>query len=72
MGETFAHTQRLPEHGSALSQLRETRALAKREKKTTDLGRIFLPASRQGSESELSSTAKSRGSLTNQVRDLKD
>jgi len=35
---TFAHTQRLPEHGSARLQLRETRALAKREEKTIDLG----------------------------------
>jgi len=32
--EAFAHTQRLPEHGSARLQLRETRAIAKREEKT--------------------------------------
>ena len=31
--ETFTHTQRLPEHGSARLQLREIRALAKREEK---------------------------------------
>ena len=32
-GRIYTHTQRLPEHGSALSQLRETRALAKCEEK---------------------------------------
>ena len=36
--EKLLHTQRLPEHGSAHLQLRETRALAKREEKTIDLG----------------------------------
>jgi len=35
-------TQRLPEHGSALSQLREACALAKRKEKTIDLGALFL------------------------------
>jgi len=32
----------LPEHGSALSQLRETRALERRREKTIDLGAQFL------------------------------
>ena len=40
--EAFAHTQRLPEHGSARLQLRETRALAKREEKTITLGAHFF------------------------------
>ena len=42
MRETFAHTQRLPEYGSARLQLRETRALAQREEKTIDLGAQFF------------------------------
>ena len=40
--ENFSHTQHLPEHGSARLQLRETRALAKREEKTSDLGAHFF------------------------------
>ena len=40
--KTLAHTQRLPEHGSAHLQLRETRALAKREEKTIELGAHFF------------------------------
>ena len=40
--ETFAHTQHLPGHGSALSQLRETRALVRRREKAIDLGAQFF------------------------------
>ena len=61
--EKLLHTQRLSEHGIVRLQLRETRALAKREEKTIDLGAQFFcgdsPAPRRGSESELSFTAKS-------------